>query len=479
MSHQKVHHELMGTFRTWLILMLGCLMISCPGAYVNATNKVPVSNADFDEPNTFSESSNHEEESGTDANIEDLYYELRSGLSVPLEAAPMGSYFHALNNISNGQRTKPVRILHYGDSHTAADFITNGIRRNLQKKFGDGGRGFVFLGKPWRSYRPLDVETGVKGEWETHRIMISKDPVKMDGRYGLGGVAVDSIQAGAFVSLTTVPKYGFGKNVSKFEIFYLKQPKGGSFTVYVDDKLDKTIRTSSRRIESGFYKIEMEPGEHRLDVRLKGNGKVRLFGVVVEGDGPGIVYDTLGINGAFFYTSLRWDASLLSEQIKRRNPDLIITMYGANEADSRSLTRANYTQNVKKSLSRFRDGAPNAACLMLGPMDRETKLSNESDKSRLDIIIEVQQDVAEEVDCTFLDLRELMGGVGSNNEWQIRGLAQADGIHLTVPGYRILGDMISKKIIDAYDQFFKEDISANNKPIIKDTLDETSDGSRK
>src|SRR5207253_10574104 len=36
-----------------------------------------------------------------------------------------------------------VRILHLGDSHVAADYITGTTRRWLQHRFGQAGRGFV------------------------------------------------------------------------------------------------------------------------------------------------------------------------------------------------------------------------------------------------------------------------------------------------------------------------------------------------
>src|SRR5690349_2624164 len=43
------------------------------------------------------------------------------------------------------QRSEPVRVLWLGDSHTAADFWPDAVRKPLQAAFGSGGPGFVYL----------------------------------------------------------------------------------------------------------------------------------------------------------------------------------------------------------------------------------------------------------------------------------------------------------------------------------------------
>jgi len=53
------------------------------------------------------------------------------------------SFFRALRSIKSGQRREPVRVMHFGDSHTAADILTGELRRKFQTEFGDGGAGFI------------------------------------------------------------------------------------------------------------------------------------------------------------------------------------------------------------------------------------------------------------------------------------------------------------------------------------------------
>ena len=82
-----------------------------------------------------------------------------------------------------------------------------------------------------------------------------------------------------------------------FEVWYLKQPGGGSLSV-------TGRRRNSRR---GRYRADDESSRRRrfeasAGVRTSGTERVRppvrVFGVVAEKSGPGVVYDTLGLNGA-------------------------------------------------------------------------------------------------------------------------------------------------------------------------------------
>ena len=434
-------------------LSTACPTVQSPAAEMgNARVLEPESPGIEAEP---SAANGEEDNGGVDAGPEDLFFELRLGQKVPLETDPFAEFFEALDQTQIKGSDRLVRVLHYGDSHTAADVLTTAIRRALQTRFGDGGRGFVYLGKPWRSYRPIDVETEARGEWETRRILVGRDPTTLDGRYGLGGVAVDAPKFGGTTSVGTSKKPPFGQQASTLEVFYLKQPGGGRFDIRVDNGRKRSVKTESSHLGTGFFRAEVKNGRHTLEVRVPSKQKVRLFGAVLESKGPGVVYDTLGINGAFFYTSLRWDEALSAEQIERRAPDLMVTMYGANETDAKHLTAASYREDVRQAMSRLLSPAKEASCLMLGPMDRRGPKAGETDpsQSRVDLIIEVQRQVADEIGCAFMDLKEMMGGEGANERWQEKGLAQRDGIHLTIPGYRILGELIAERILDAYDRY--------------------------
>src|SRR5271170_2958929 len=62
-----------------------------------------------------------------------------TALRQPGALAPV---FEQLSRLSGGQSRDPVHILHFGDSHTAADEWTGALRDMFRQRFGDGGSGF-------------------------------------------------------------------------------------------------------------------------------------------------------------------------------------------------------------------------------------------------------------------------------------------------------------------------------------------------
>src|SRR5271155_421063 len=73
------------------------------------------------------------------------------GLGNLYGADRMGRVFGALAGLEEGHAKDTVRIVQYGDSHTASDLGVSVLRHALQARFGDAGRGFVSIGKPWKT----------------------------------------------------------------------------------------------------------------------------------------------------------------------------------------------------------------------------------------------------------------------------------------------------------------------------------------
>ena len=90
--------------------------------------------------------------------------------------ASLRRFFESVARLEAGQAQEDVRIVQFGDSHTAADIETAVIRRALQGRFGDGGRGFVAIGKPWKGYLQEGVRCGMSTAIST------LPPVTVSGR---------------------------------------------------------------------------------------------------------------------------------------------------------------------------------------------------------------------------------------------------------------------------------------------------------
>src|SRR5260370_28988980 len=101
-------------------------------------------------------------------------------------AAALQNFFRALADVRSGRRLEPVRVMHFGDSHTAADVLTASIRRHLQQDFGDGGAGWIVPKNPMTTRR-VGVTSGATSGWVIEGI---GGRVAPDRIYGPAGIAL-------------------------------------------------------------------------------------------------------------------------------------------------------------------------------------------------------------------------------------------------------------------------------------------------
>lgn len=370
-----------------------------------------------------------------------VFEDVANGAEIPVEnPAALIPFFEQLYRGQEGDSRGPVRILQYGDSHTAADEWTGEIRARLQEKFGDGGSGYSFAGRPYAGYRREDVRSGSTNGWHTDGLVGRPG----DGVYGLGGISmsVRSPREGVFVEA----------DASDFELYYYQQPGGGALQLY-DNGLPVDRVSTDGDPSPAYYHLEAMPGPHRLELETLDRSPVRLFGWVAEKP-AGVTYETLGINGASASIILDWNEETLRSNIERRNPAMIVLAYGTNEAGRKDLTLEGYRDMFSTLIARFRAAAPAATILVIGPPDRDQKTRKGwQSMDQLDMIVEAQRQAARANGCPFWDLRAKMGGKGSMLQWVSAGMAQSDHVHFTGQGYHMLGDAVVRDLMSQYDLF--------------------------
>lgn len=328
-------------------------------------------------------------------------------------------FFELLNQ---AQRTgQPAHILQFGDSHTASDDWVNAMRTAAQAKYGSGGAGFLPPGRPYRGYRHFEVDSSNSAGWVTEGTLSQLG----DGREGLSGLSLSAQSPGRTVSLNVA--------CDQLSLFYLKQPGGGPFELYVDAQLVETIATDGEP-GPGSYTYTPAPGAHRFELRTISHSPVRLLGWAAD-NRQGVTWETLGINGAQANILLGWDEKIFAAELAQRDPALVILAYGTNEANSRAFEAGEYRASLRSVLARIRKAAPVASILMVGPPDCGAR----KPLLHLDEVIAVQREVAHETGVAFWDWREHMGGPRATELWVRAGLGQGDFIHLTGDGYRLLG----------------------------------------
>jgi len=375
---------------------------------------------------------------------EGVIEKVSKGAALPVEnAAALVPFFEQLYRQQHGELTGPLSVLHYGDSHVAADEWTGDIREHLQMTFGDGGSGYSVAGRPWNTYRRFDVKSGSTRGWHSDGLVGRSG----DGIYGLGGVSMSTTMPRQSIFLLAEGQH--------FELYYLQQPGGGAIQIYDNGMPVERVSTDGETAPNYFH-YEAEPGQHRLEVETLEHAPVRLFGWVAEKP-TGVTYEALGINGAQASMILKWNDAVLKSNIERRNPALIVLSYGTNEAGRKDWTLETYRDMFARMIERLRADAPTATILVIGPPDRSIRVRGKGwvTLDGMDLIVEAEREAALAQGCAFWDQRAKMGGKGSMRQWVQAGMAQGDYTHLTAPGYHIVGDAVFRDLMSEYDLFVK------------------------
>jgi lysophospholipase L1-like esterase len=342
-----------------------------------------------------------------------------------------------------GLQTGTVRVLQFGDSHTAADMFTGEARRVFQEQFGNESIGYSYAGHPFAGYRILGSERSQSSGWKTQG---NKFMQLGDGRTGLGGISISTARDGEWVTLDAP--------CTTLELQYLQQPGGGSLRFTDNGTNTFDVQTDAATTGPGTFSYICPSGDHHFEVTTEQSAPVTLLGWVATQ--PGVTWESAGINGAEAPLILKWDQTLFSSYLKDNSPALIVLAYGTNEAASSYWDEETYSQTFASIIDTLHQYVPESSILVVGPADRSvTQHRGWHPFTGTDRIIQAQRAVCRTHGCAFWDQKQRMGGLGAMQEWVYAGWAQPDHTHFTGVGYRALADALMADLLGGY-QAYKE-----------------------
>lgn len=357
--------------------------------------------------------------------------------------ASIAHFYDRIAELARGRSKKSVRIAVYGDSNMLNDALSGHLRRTLQGRFGDAGHGYVALARPWGGYKHEDVVHG--GHWQYFKMFAPTTHLVVDRQYGFANVAAETSFPGATVwaGTTKDKKSVVGQNVSRFELYFLKQPRGGSFKIQIDGQDIKTVETRADEFDAGIEIASApEDGAHEMKAIVRGDGPVRFFGTSLDREGVGIQVDGLGV-GALDYKRLTWVANGTRRvQLAKRDYDLVILWIGTN-----IMWIPPAKEHAKEFIAELRASMPGVPVLVLTPPDTVKAEAVTSDP-RIVQVANMTREVAQETDSAWWDFREAMGGDGSMVGFEKRGLAGPDRIHLGREGSELMASRLLCALFD-------------------------------
>lgn len=358
----------------------------------------------------------------------------------------LATFFAELKALKTGTAKHDAIVTVWGDSHTAADGWTSVVRSELQGRFGSGGRGFVTLGKPWKSHGQKQV-TFANGPGCEGRSILDKD-ADPDGAYGLGGAFVQCRGRRAFVSTT------FKEHVDAVSMQLGGGPEAGTVDLFLDGSFG-----GSRNLHMAVptvipWVVHVPAGTAEFKIQSHDGRPFRAYGISGHRRETGAVLDALGLNGSRAENLERIDELHLLQAVARRKPSLLVLAFGTNEAgDDGDL--ALYAERLTRVLDKLRRGQPQAACLLVGPPDRAERVGDHWETmTRILAVSDVQRRVAREARCAFFDTLAAIGGPGTVEAWSHEDppRAQRDHVHYTWGGYTAWGQALADALLGAFDK---------------------------
>ncbi|WP_456315040.1 GDSL-type esterase/lipase family protein [Pseudomonas shirazensis] len=406
---------------------------------------------------------------------------------------------------NESQNNQKINIVHIGDSHIQGDLMTNKIRKILQQKFGNAGRGFVFPYQLAKTNGSYNERFSSNRTWESYRNIY---PVK-NRPVGLSGIGLWRDTGGFAVQMNIKdPAYKFNsihiitpQNQNMFDLAISSQTniiesterkvithkikKGEAISVIADKynisviDIKKANGLKSNNIRAGrVLKIptnETKPkqiknsefvpltlvndtfshyykSEKALDkIYLIPNKEVsdyELNGLVLEKDTSGITYSGIGVNGAKFSDYNKYP--LFFEQLKSLHPDLLIFSLGTNESYD-NMEASSYIKQLREFIENIRKQHIDAPIIVMTPppslhRGRKPNVYVRDYAERIN-------SVAEKDDFAVWDLYDEFGGISGIRKLKADGLIGPDYVHYSKKGYEKQGNLFTEAFLKAYDNF--------------------------
>ncbi|MCR9164410.1 MAG: GDSL-type esterase/lipase family protein [Nannocystaceae bacterium] len=370
--------------------------------------------------------------------------EVPQALELP-DPSALDSFYAQLAQTDAGFEGAVTRVSHWGDSVIASDYVTSALRQRMQRRFGDAGHGWHLISTPTLSYRHRGIHFK-KGDWENCYII---NGCRKDGHYGYGGTVFLS-KGSSKATFGTTRKGALGRKVSRFELWYAAEPRGGPIKVSIDGAEPTTLRGKSDTLVDEVEVFEVPDGPHELTVRVNA-GRGRLYGVVLERDVPGVVWDGLSNLGAFTGRMLKADPDHIRAQIDRRDPDLLVFQFGGNDLIMKESKYGLLERQTRELIGLYRGTENPRACLVISPVDHGVRKGGRTTSvEAMRPVTELQRKVALEEGCAFFDAQAAMGGPGAIALWRERNLMSADLKHLSEEGQQVFGHLVYLALMQGY-----------------------------
>ena len=338
-----------------------------------------------------------------------------------------------------------LNVVHIGGSHIQADVYSHKMRQRMQTFYPglEGARGFIFPYRLAHTNNPSNFKVSYTGAWN----YCKNTQQTRDCTLGLSGYSATTYDPVSSIQITLNTDSIIHYDFNRVKIFHNHDRT--SYEIQFEDS--SIVRKVNACDYPGCTEYELSRYLDELKLRIVRTDSMQdhftFYGIAFENDDPGVVYNSIGVNGAKLGSYLRCE--LLIDHLAALEPDFVIVSLGTNDGYTRKLNTQLYRDEYAELLKRIKIAAPHAAVLMTVPNDSYLyrRYINRNTEKMRDIILRL----AEENNCGVWDFYAVMGGLNSSYAWHLNGLMNRDKIHFNRRGYLFKGDLFFNAFLKAYD----------------------------
>lgn len=342
-----------------------------------------------------------------------------------------------------------VNLMQIGGSHIQADIWSNQLRTNFQQLSPNlnGGRGFIFPYRLAKTNGPYYAKIDYTGEWNGYRNSVSKH----HSTWGVSGVTATTLDSSSTLKITfrgdDTPYYDF----NSIKVFH--DLDSTSFCLELTSDTCASIEVNH---EIGYTEFKFNTHQDSLEFNIyrtdSNQTHFNLYGLSLDNDDAGVVYNSIGVNGAS--TSSYLKCELFTQHLQAIQPDLVIFCIGINDAYDPDFCTYCYEENYDTLVSWIKSVNPN--CEFLFVTNNDSYYKRRYPNKRVYEAKETMIKLAKKHNAGLWDMFEVMGGLGSIKTWEQNKFAKRDKIHLTSDGYKLMGDLMFSAIMKEYDKHLKK-----------------------
>ncbi|MDR2775158.1 MAG: GDSL-type esterase/lipase family protein [Tannerella sp.] len=362
-------------------------------------------------------------------------------------------FINGLKELRTGKDTI-INIIHLGDSHIQAGYLSGQTMRMLQTSFGNAGRGWIAPFKLSKANEPTDyfILSNIR-EWTAGRCVQASPKCP----WGIGGIGIQTSAPSINFNLIIAPDNGAGYSFNKVLLYRDRDAMPMIPIPFYSDSIsalswghclyeDIVVDTFMTANLSDTFKLTCTGREESA-----GNGpkKNLYYGFQLMNGHPGILYHSIGVNGARFtdYTSRNY-----VRQLALLKPSLIIVSLGTNEAFGRNFNKEQFCSQIDAFIRIVKEELPETTLLMTTPAEsyKRTYKNKKRYYVRNDNIAKVTDAMisyTKENGIAYWDLFSITGGDNSCKKWFDAGMFGRDRIHFSKVGYGEQGILLYKALI--------------------------------